>query len=156
MKKKTVLVTCTIQEGSIGYNKIKQLESVISGTYKAHFGAQHRLIFFWLNIPFGQSYIAGKLSTASTVSLPVADATPNNSVRHPFMSEICAKWQHITGCNKNEIILASNDMSHAKDFQAAMAKRFAAPVRAKSQSKLLLSMLKGYLKKGYLTTSVNT
>ena len=39
---KIIQVTCNIQEGSIGYDKIKQLEAIISSTYKTHFGAELR------------------------------------------------------------------------------------------------------------------
>ncbi|MEE2764673.1 MAG: hypothetical protein VYA91_14400 [Pseudomonadota bacterium] len=149
-----IRVTCSIQEGSIGRNKIKQLESVITSTYQAHFGSNNKLVFFWLNIPYEQSYLAGKLSTASTVQIPVKDGTPNEK-RHPFMSEVCAKWQHVTGCNKNEIILAASDMSQSKAFTDSMATRFDKSVRTKTQLKMLLGFIGGKLKKGYLNSSVN-
>ncbi|MFC3150071.1 hypothetical protein ACFOEK_03445 [Litoribrevibacter euphylliae] len=151
---KVVRVMCSIQEGSLGQKKIKQLESVMKSTYQAHFGAQYRLVFIWLNIPYEQSYLAGELSTASTVQMPVEDGLPPEQ-RHPFMSEICAKWQHITGCNKNEIILASSDMTHVNAFYDAMDARFNPALRRKTKRKMLMSLLKGYLRKGYLNTSVN-
>lgn len=151
---KVIKVTCNIQEGSIGYSKIKQLESVISSTYQAHFGAHYRLVFFWLNIPYEQSYLAGKLSTASTVQVPVEDGTPDEK-RHPFMSEICAKWMRITGCNKDEIILVSSDLSHAQAFMDSMANRFKKSERSKTQLKILARLISGRIKKGYFNTSIN-
>lgn len=149
-----VRVTCSIQEGSLGQKKIKQLESVMKSTYQAHFGTNHRLVFIWLSIPYEQSYLAGELSTASTVQMPVADGLPADQ-RHPFMSEICAKWQHITGCNKNEIILVSSDMSHVSAFYDAMNARFKSSQKNQIQAKMMLSLATGYLQKGYLNTSVN-
>lgn len=151
---KIVKVTCNIQEGSLGYKKIKQLESVIASTYQAHFGTDYRLAFMWLKIPFGQSYLAGELSTASTVQIPVEDGTTND-VRHPFMSEVCAKWQHITGCNKNEIILACSDMSQSKAFLDSMFGRINKDVRGKTKLKLLAGMVGGRIKNGYFSSSVN-
>lgn len=151
---KIIQVTCNIQEGSIGYDKIKQLEAIISSTYKTHFGAEYRLVFFWLNLPYQQSYIAGKLSTASSVQIPVQDGLAN-SKRHPFMSEICAKWMHITGCSKDEIILVSSDKTQAKAFMDSMSSRFKPSVRKRTQFKILFRLCLGRLKKGYFTTSVN-
>lgn len=149
-----IQVTCTIQEGSIGDNKIKQLESVIMSTYQAHFGSHHKLVFFWLTIPYEQSFLAGKRSTASTVQIPVEDGMPDEK-RHPFMSEVCAKWQHVTACNKNEIILAASDLSHSKAFKASMSSRFKKSVRSKTLMKMLLSLIGGRFKKGYFNSSVN-
>ncbi|REL30819.1 hypothetical protein [Thalassotalea euphylliae] len=151
---KTVRVICSIQEGSLGYNNIKQLEAVISSTYKAHFGADYRLVFAWLDLPYRQSYIAGKLSCASTVQLPVEDGMPADK-RHPFMSEICAKWQHITGCSKNEIILVSPDMSEYERMHEAFDARVDEKVRKKTKLRMMLRLIVGYFKKGYLTTSTD-
>lgn len=149
-----IRVSCMIHEGSIGTTKIKQLESVLASTYQAHFGTDKKLVFLWLTIPHGQAYIAGKLSTASTVSIPVADGLPADK-RHPFMSEVCAKWQHITNCSKNEIILVSSDMAESTKFQEKLMSRVAESARVKTQAKMLLSMGKGYFSKGYLNTSIN-
>lgn len=151
---KIVKVTCNIQEGSLGFKKIKQLESVITSTYQAHFGTDYKLAFMWLSIPYGQSYIAGKLSTTSTVQVPVEDGMPNEK-RHPFMSEVCAKWQHITGCSKDEIILVSSDMSHSKAFLNSVVGRINKDVRTKANIKMLAGMVAGKITKGYLTNSVN-
>ena len=151
---KIVRVTLNIQEGSIGYNKIKQLESVIASTYQAHFGSDYKLTFFWLNIPFEQAYLAGKISTASTVQIPVEDGTPDDK-RHPFMSEICAKWQHITACSKDEIILVSPDMTESKAFLESMMGRINKDVRTKTKLKMLAGFVGGRLKKGYLNSSIN-
>ncbi|GAA3555489.1 MULTISPECIES: hypothetical protein [Marinobacter] len=147
-------VTCSIQDGSIGHNKIKQLESVITSTYQTHFGSGNKLVFFWLKIPYEQSYLAGKLSTASTVQIPVKNGMPNE-MRHPFMAEVCAKWQHVTGCSKNEIILAVSDMSQSKAFTKSMATRFEKSARTKTQIKILTGLIAGKIKKGYLNSSVN-
>lgn len=149
-----VRVTCSIQDGSLGQKKIKQLEAVMKSTYQAHFGADNRLVFIWLRIPYEQSYLAGELSTASTVQMPVVDGLPAEQ-RHPFMSEICAKWQHITGCNKNEIILVSSDMSHVNAFYDAMNARFKASKSKQTQAKMMLNLMTGYVQKGYLNTTVN-
>lgn len=147
-------ITCSIQQGSIGYNKIKQLESVIASTYQAHFGTRYQCRFFWLDLPYQQAYLAGEQSNASTVQIPVPDNT-SNDIRHPFMSEICAKWQHITGCNKNEIILVAPDMSHFNEFHQAMQRRFEPSTAKASQLKLLTRFVIGRFKKGYFNTSVN-
>lgn len=148
-----IRVICSIQDGSIGYKKIKQLESVLQSTYQSHFGLDNKLVCFWLKIPFEQAYLAGELSTASTVQLPVAEGTSNEK-RHPFMSEVCAKWQHITGCNKDEIILVCPDSSAFTDFQNAMSVRYS-DIATKMKIKMLFRLFWGRLKSGYFNTTVN-
>ena len=147
-----VRITCSIQQGSIGYNKIKKLESVIASTYQAHFGTNFKCSFFWIDLPYQQAYLAGK--HASTVQVAVPNNTPSD-IRHPFMSEICAKWQHITGCSKDEIILVSPDFDHFEQFHLAMQRRFAPEQAKKAQLKMLGKFFLGRFKKGYLNTSVN-
>lgn len=149
-----VRITCSIQQGSIGYNKIKQLESVIASTYQAHFGTHYQCAFFWIDLPYQQAFLAGKQSSASTAQVPVPNNTPND-IRHPFMSEVCAKWQHITGCSKDEIILVSPDMDHFDQFHLAMQRRFAPDTAKKAQLKMIAKFFLGRIKKGYLNTSVN-
>ena len=150
---KVIRVMCTIQEGSLGYTKIKQLESSLKDIYKKHFGSGYKLVFMWLNLPYGQAYLAGKLSTASSVQLPVKDGMPS-SKRHPFMSEVCQKWQDITGCTKDQIILASSDFKESDKFQQGLVNRFKPSKRKSTMLKMLLSFIKGRFKKGYYNTSI--
>lgn len=150
---KRIRAMCSIQEGSLGYEKIKQLESVMESTYQSHFGSEHKLTFFWIKVPFEQAYLAGELSTASSVQIPVEDGL-NNDKRHQFMSEICAKWQHISGCNNNEIILVCPDHAAFDAFQDAMSARFKGSGKL-AKLKILLKLLLGRFRDGYLNTSVN-
>ncbi len=152
--KKTVRIPCMIQEGSLGKKAIKQLESMIKSTYQTHFGVDYKLIFLWMTIPKGQAYLAGKVSTASTVQLPVEDGMPTNK-RHPFMFEVCTKWQSITGCSKNEIILNSPDFTPADEHFQSLQARFDDSKKKWTQAKLMGRLLLGYARKGYLTTDVN-
>ena len=151
---KIVTVPCFIQEGALGHRKIKKLESLISGIYKSHYGSGNRLVFLWTTLPFGQCYLAGQLSNASTVLAPVADNLPAEQ-RHAFMSEVCQVWQDVTDCSKDEIILVSSDFSAAKAAQATMFSRFGQASRGKSKLKILKNMARGYFSKGYLNASIN-
>lgn len=150
---KKIRAMCSIQQGSLGYEKIKQLESVMESTYQSHFGSQHKLTFFWIKVPFEQAYLAGELSTASTVQIPVEDGLSNDK-RHTFMSEICAKWQHISGCSKDEIILVCPDHLAFEAFQNAMSVRFKGSGKS-AKLKMLFKLLLGRIRDGYLNTSVN-
>lgn len=152
--KKTIRVLGMIHEGSLGKKAIKQLESVIRSTYHAHFGVDYKLLFVWMSLPKGQAYLAGKPSTASTIQIPVDDGMPSEK-RHPFMSEICSKWQYITGCNKNEIILNSSDASQAQAHFEATTERLNESSKKWTQVKLLGRLTSGYLTKGYLNTHIN-
>ena len=151
---KTIRVMCTIQEGSLGYTKIKQLESSIKTIYQKHFGPDYKLVFMWLTLPCGQAYLAGKLSAASSVQLPVQDGLPA-SRRHPFMSEVCAQWQEITGCTQDQIILASSDFKESEKFQRGLINRFKPSKRKSTMLKMLMSFIIGRFKKGYYNTSTN-
>lgn len=150
---KKIRVMCSIQRGSLGFEKIKQLESVLESTYQAHFGADYKITCFWIKVPYEQAYLAGRLSTASTVQVPVENGT-RNEVRHPFMAEICAKWQHITGCSKDEIILVCPDQNSFQAFQDAMSHRFKGSGKL-PKIKMICKFLLGRFRDGYLNTSVN-
>nr|WP_143023943.1 hypothetical protein [Pseudomonas benzenivorans] len=151
---KIIPVPCFIQEGSLGSRKIKQLEASISVLYKKHFGRKHVVVFAWLSIPFGQSYLGGNFSNASTVQIPVEDNLPSEK-RHSFMREVCTAWQDVTGCSKNEIILVSSDRSDFKKTQAAMMSRFAQSSSRKAKLKMLAGLVRGFISRGYLNSSVN-
>ncbi|BFM17829.1 hypothetical protein R50073_40120 [Maricurvus nonylphenolicus] len=152
--KKTVRVPCLIHEGSLGRKTIKQLESMIKGIYQTHFGVDYKLVFMWMTLPKGQAYLAGKISTASTVMVAVEDGLPANK-RHPFMLEICDKWQYITGCNKNEIILNSPDFSVADESLNITQSKFDESKKTWAQAKIMSRLLLGRISKGYFTTDIN-
>lgn len=151
---KIILVPCFIQEGSLGSSTIKKLEVTISALYKKHFGPKYVVVFAWFSIPFGQSYLAGNYSNASTVQIPVEDNLSSDK-RHSFMKEVCAAWLEFTGCGKNEIILVSSDHSGFKKTQAAMMSRFAQSSSRKEKLKMLAGLVRGYFSRGYLSSSVN-
>lgn len=151
---KNIRVTCFIQQGAFGDSKILKLESVLTSVYQGHFGRDFKLTFCWISIPYEQSYIAGELSNASTVQMPVEDGTPD-PLRHEFMREVCDKWQKITHCSKDEIILVSPNMAKFKAFDNKLMNRFAKSSRRSTKLKMVARMLAGKLKKGYLNTSVN-
>lgn len=152
--KKVVRILSMIHEGSIGKNKIKELESMIKGTYAEHFSLDAKLVFLWMTIPNGQAYLAGKPSTASTLQIPVEDGLSNDQ-RHPFMHDICLKWMDITGCNKNEIILNSPDFSEADAQLERFNSKFKPSSKKLTIAKMFGSLVVGKVQKGYLTTSVN-
>ena len=151
---KIIPVPCFIQDGSLGSSTIKKLEVSISDLYKKHFGQKHVVVFVWFSIPFGQSYLAGKFSNASTVQIPVEDNLLSDK-RHNFMKEVCEVWLEVTGCGKNEIILVSSDQSGFKKTQAAMMSRFAQSSSRKEKLKILAGLVRGYISRGYLSSSVN-
>ena len=152
--KNSVRVMCSIQENAIQKNSIKALERMIKNVYRRHFGREYKLNCIWLTMPFGQSYLAGESSTTSTVQIPVTDelAAP---LRHAFMSEVCSQWQSITGCNKNQIILACPDDSYAQRYFEKVDERFKPSLKHLIKIKLLWRLLIGKIKNGYFTTSIN-
>lgn len=152
--KKIVRVMCMVHQDSITPKNIKKLQVMMRDRYQEHFGNGSRLIFVWLTLPEGQAYIAGELSTASTVQMPVEDHLIDER-RHRFMGEVCSRWQSITDCNKNEIILTCPDSTDAKSHFTAVTQRINSSKRGITQLKVLMKMLLNYFKKGYLNTSIN-
>lgn len=153
MNMKKTQAICSIMDGSLGYRKIKQLEKMVESTYQYHFGSSHKITLFWISVPYEQAYLAGELSTASTLQVPVENGVSNER-RHRFMSEICSKWQQISGCSKNEIIFVCPDASAFKEFQDAMSVRFGKR-KAFTKARIMLQLVVGRLRNGYFSTSVN-
>ncbi len=152
--KNRIRVICTAQDGAIKDEVIKRLQQVIQQTYCRYFGKNNRLTFIWLNIPCGQAFLAAKPSTTSVLQLPVPDLLADH-IRHEFMTEVSAQWQGMTGCSKNEIILSCPDASYAKQYFNTVNERFNVSTKTFIQVKLLLRLIMGKLKKGYLNTSIN-
>lgn len=142
--------TCFIQEGAFGAAKIKQLEKTLAGLYRQHFGADQRLICLWFSLPYERAFLAGELSNASTVQIPVADGLAA-AERHAFMADVCAEWQALTGCSKDEIILVSPDRSVFKQAQATMMSRYGEVHRGKAKRRMFSALVLGRLRKGYLS-----
>ncbi|MEH6345081.1 MAG: hypothetical protein V7785_08355 [Bermanella sp.] len=150
----SVRVMCTIQENAIQKKSIKELEQILKSIYQGHFGSQCHLNFIWLTMPFGQSFLAGENSTSSTVQIPVADGLAPE-LRHAFMSEVCTQWQRISGCSKNEIILACPDDSYALRYFEKVDERFKPSLTYFIKMKLLWRLIIGKIKNGYFTASIN-
>lgn len=152
--KKLVRVLAMIHEGSIGQKNIIILEREIKRTYYEHFGRQVNLVVIWMTIPYGQAFTAGKLSTTSTLQIPVADHLPS-SERYRFMYAISRIWMDITGCNKNEFVLNAPDYSEA-DAQLTLFKhKFKKSAETRTLIKMFTSLLVGKVRHGYLTTTIN-
>ena len=152
--KNKIRVICSVQDGAIEDEAVKKLQRAIQETYCRYFGEHHRLTFIWLTIPRGQAFLAAKPSTTSALQLPVPDLLTDH-IRHDFMGEVSAQWQGITNCSKNEIILSCPDASYAKQYFNKVNERFNSSTKTFIQIKLLLRLIMGKLKKGYLNASIN-
>ena len=147
-------ILALFQQGAFAKNKFAVLEKNTCELYKAHFGNHYKLTFVWLEIPQGQAYIAGKPSTATTITMPVKNETINNE-RHAFMSAMCEMWIRETGCSENEIILSVMDKALSEQYTKASLARLN-PQRLSSQLlRLLVKLLISKLTKGRFQLSVN-
>lgn len=151
---KIIQIVCTVEEGAIGRGITLLLESAVSQIYKAHFGFSHKLIFFWVTVPKGQAFQGGKPSSSSLIQIPLADGTPN-SVRHPFMNDVCKRWQLITGCTPSDITLVTPSVSYTSMFRKSLADRSQQPEKIRTGLIRLLRFANGKLKDGFLNSSVN-
>lgn len=152
--KKRVRMMSLMQENSLSKSQILLLQDKSKALYAKYFGEQFKIMPVWMIIPSGQAYIAGKPSTATTVTIPVADNT-EDSVRHAYMSEFCDMWMEVTGCNINEIIFNSPDQSVSDYFMQVQLNRIHPKKRKLQLIKMLFNMLKSKFSKGYFSASMN-
>lgn len=149
-----VRMLAIVQEQALDRHEIRALQDGALQVYRKHFGERFRILPLWISVPAGQAYIAGRPSTASTVSLPVPDGTPDSG-RHAYMSDFCAMWMNVTGCGENEIILTAMDQRVADDYARTMLSRIA-PERRRSQLlKMAWRLVRSRFSMGHLTLSIN-
>lgn len=151
---KRVRMLCAIQEHSLSNQEIKLLEAKAQQLYKKYFGERFQIMPLWVVIPRGQAFLAAQPSTASTVTVSVADGT-DNEIRHAFMSEFCQMWIDIVKCHKNEIIFNVPDKTLANEFAKAQIVRLNPRTRPFHVGKLLFGMLKSKVTNGYFSISMN-
>lgn len=151
---KRIRMMCLMQENSLSKAQILQLQQKSKELYAKYFGNEFRIMPVWMVIPRGQAYIAGKPSTATTVTIPVADNT-EDSIRHAYMSEFCEMWMGITHCHINEIIFNAPDKTISDSFMEVQLERIHPNKRKRTMLKLLLSLVKSRFTKGYFSSSLN-
>lgn len=149
-----VKMLCMIQENALSKEQIKVLESKTLALYQMYFGKHQKIMPIWIIIPTGQAYIAAQTSTASTVTLPVADDTPND-IRHAFMHDFCHMWMAQVGCTENEIIFSVMDQYLSDEYRQHTIGRINPNGRRYQLMKLVLKMIKARLCKGYFSLNFN-
>lgn len=147
-------ILALFQQGAFSNSKFARLEKNTIELYKRHLGAHYKFAFVWLEIPQGQAYIAGKPSTATTITMPVENNTSNNK-RHAFMSAMCEMWMQETGCSENEIILSVMDKALSEQYTKASFARFNPQGRKSQLLKLIVKLLISKLIKGRFQLSIN-
>lgn len=151
---KRIRMLCAVQEHALSHQEIKLLEAKSQELYRKYFGGAFKLMSLWVIIPRGQAFLAAQPSTASTVTISVADGT-DNELRHAYMSEFCQMWMDVVKCHKNEIIFNVPDKSLSNEFARAQLDRIDPKTRSFHAGKLLLGMLKSKITNGYFSMSMN-
>lgn len=151
---KRILALALFHQSSFSREQFKKLEQNAVSAYQAHFGDDYRITFIWLEIPSGQAYIAGKPSTATTITMPVTDGTSDQQ-RHAFMSSFCQMWMQETSCSENEIILSVMDKRLSSHYTKASLARFNPDQRKSQLLKLVGKILFNKLTKGRFQLSIN-
>jgi len=151
---KVIRMLSAIHQDGLTKSEMKALEKASKKLYRQHFGVDYRLLPVWAIIPKGQAYLAGKPSTASAVTIAVADGT-DNQARHRYMTDFCNMWMEITGCSQNEIIFNVPDKQVSDGLTQKQIDRIS---KKKKTAKLLvmaLHMLRSKLIRGYFSVNIN-
>lgn len=151
---KRIRMMCLMQENSLSKSQILQLQQKSKALYGKYFGNKYRIMPVWMVIPCGQAYIAGKPSTATTVTIPVDDNTEDN-IRHAYMSEFCEMWMSVTQCHINEIIFNAPDKTVSDHFMEVQLERIHPDKRKRTMLKMLFNLVKSRFTKGYFSSSMN-
>lgn len=153
-KSATVNVMCQVHEKGNWSAHAKKLQACLQSAYATHTRGQDSLRCIWANIPEGQGWLAGHISTASTILLPVPDDITQVE-RVNMMTQICDDWMEITGCSVDEIIVNAMPKSEAKKYFALAFTRFDPDRGTRFKLRLGLRLLWSKIVKGYFATSTN-
>ena len=152
--KSKVMVVLNVHEDGVWKSHVKKLQLLIESAYKAHANEFASLKFAWFQIPHKQGWLAGELSTASTLIVPAPDGISQEK-REKLMGQICKGWMEITGCSVDEIIVNAMADSEVQRYMQVSQTRFD-PKKAKSMKlKMLASLMLNRVGKGFLTASIN-
>lgn len=154
MAGKRIRMLSIVQEGALSDAQIGSLQRGARQLYAAHFGSGFKLVPVWLSAPAGQACIAARPSTASTVSLSVADGT-DDAKRHAFMSAFCSMWMAETGCHQNEILCTVMDQALSDAYASRSLARINPTTRMFHVLRLVMKLLGTRLRRGHRGMSLN-
>lgn len=149
-----VRMVCLYQSESIDSSQKQSLEIIAKRTYEQSFGSAFTMVVIWIAIPKGQAFIAGKPSTATTITLNVPQGT-TNQLRHEFMHHFSRAWMGEMNCNENELILSAMDQSVANEFTSKSLSRFNPKAKRLHMAKIMVKLFLSKLFKGHFHMSTN-
>jgi len=153
MANKTIILCSVIRDDIAGHLRLS-LEEGMKSCYAKHFNLASGIKIIWIEIPHGQAYQAGKLSSTATILTSVENQLPSTQ-RVPFIEDICQLWHQQTGKPKDQLVVSAADRERVEFVlglsRERVAKIWRLPVMAKMMARLLLSKVK----RGYFSMNIN-
>ena len=98
--------TCMVQQGQISPAQQERLRAETSEFAERHFGSPGEIN--WVEVPAGNGFTAGKLSTSVIVSVR-ADRPLPPSERVPLLHELEEIWKEHAAKGSNEVVSVITD-----------------------------------------------
>jgi len=98
--------TCMVQQGQITAEQQERLRAETSAFAERHFGSPGEIN--WVEVPEGNGYTAGTLSTSVIVSVR-ADRQLPPSERVPLLHELEGIWKEHAAKGSNEVVSVITD-----------------------------------------------
>ena len=155
MSKNKYPVKCMFQENSLNDQQILVLEEMIRRVYREFFGSDIATNIIWLRFPHGQAYLAGRVSTASSISVTVDDGF-DRETRQRFMRTLVDEWRKIVDCPINDVIVTAMDLSYSEGFMGQLQARYPSGLRGFPRlARMMVNILLNKIQKKYLTLDIN-
>jgi hypothetical protein len=146
-------ILCSIQQGTVGTDRIPALEGVLHRKYAEHFGGARPLVI-WAEVPRGQAYTEGRLSDVSWLMVEVADGT-DQAHREKAMLDIAAEWARTAGVPVEKMMVTLCDSTLFGEYLAANRNRMLPLHRAWFTVKTLARLVRSRRRDGYAAISVD-
>ncbi len=149
-----LLVICSVIENALNHDDKKTLEKGIKKLYEKHIGPDVKSVVLWMDIPTGQAYLAGQVSSASTILASMPNQLPSTE-RSAFLYSVRDLWISHTHCSANELVISASDQSLVQQFLNESKMRVTKFRRVEVMIKLIARVVWAKLVRGRLQTNIN-
>jgi len=150
----TTIILCSVIRDDLDDHLRLSLEEGMKSCYTKHFNLTSGIKIIWIDIPHGQAYQGGKLSSTATILASVENQLPSTQ-RVSFIEDICQLWHQQTGKPKDQLVVSAADRERVEFMlglsRERVAKLWRIPVMAKMMTRLLFSKVK----RGYFSMDIN-
>jgi hypothetical protein len=147
-------ILCSIQQGTVGKDRIPTLEAALHRKYAEHFGAEGKPFVIWAEVPRGQAYTEGRLSEGAWLMVEVPDGT-DQALRERAMLDIAGEWARVAGVPVEKMMVTLCDSSLFGRYLAANSARMRTLPRIGFLLRTLAGLVRSRRRDGYASVAVN-